>query len=84
MIDSEYPVVHEPEEHRFLLVVDGHKSVVDYHVSGRRVDFNHTFVPDDLRGRGIAETLVRTGLSWAKDEGYDVRASCWYARKFIR
>lgn len=84
MDSGENAIVHQPEEQRFLLIVDGYKSVVDYEVAGRRVDFSHTFVPDALRGRGIAEALVRTGLSWAKNEGYDVHASCWYARKFIQ
>ena len=84
MSEQESAVVHEPEEQRFLLVVDGHKSVADYRLIGNSVDFSHTYVPEELRCRGIAEALVRSGLSWAKAEGYDVRASCWYARKFIR
>ncbi|OUS02297.1 N-acetyltransferase [Gammaproteobacteria bacterium 54_18_T64] len=84
MSEQESAIVHQPEEQRFLLVIDGHKSVADYRLIGNSVDFSHTYVPDALRGRGVAEVLVRTGLSWAKGEGYDVRASCWYARKFIR
>ena len=42
------------------------------------------YVPAEFRGRGLAERLVRHGLQWAKAQGYDIQASCWYVRKFIR
>lgn len=77
-------VRHEPQRQRFVALVDGVESVADYRLSGQRVDFNHTYVPDALRGRGVAEKLVRTALSWARQEGYQIEASCWYVRKFLR
>ena len=43
-----------------------------------------TFVPESLRGQGIAEKLVRTGLAWAREQGYQIEASCWYVRRFLR
>ena len=45
-----------------------------------RVDFNHTYVPDSARGKGIADILVKEGLAWARTEGLDILASCWYVR----
>jgi len=48
------------------------------------VDFKSTFVPAGLRGKGIAEQLVRTGLGWAKEQGYQIEASCWYVEKFLK
>ncbi len=48
------------------------------------VDFKSTFVPAGLRGKGIAEQLVRTGLRWAKEQGYQIEASCWYVEKFLK
>lgn len=76
-------VRHEPERQRFVAIVDGIESVADYRLSGGQIDFNHTFVPDALRGRGVAEKLVRQALSWARQEGYQIEASCWYVRKFL-
>lgn len=76
-------ITHEPERQRFVCVVDGHESVADYRLSGDKVDFNHTFVPDALRGRGIAEKLVREALAWARSEELHIEASCWYVRRFL-
>nr|WP_322619565.1 MULTISPECIES: N-acetyltransferase [Shewanella] len=40
-------------------------------------------MPDNLRGQGFAEKLVRYGLSWAKAANLEVKASCWYVQKFL-
>ena len=77
-------VVHEPHRRRFVAVLDGHESVVDYCLSEQEVDFSHTFVPDALRGRGIAEKLVREALAWARQEDYQIQASCWYVQQFLK
>ncbi len=76
-------VRHQPERQRFVAVVDGHESVVDYRLSGQGIDFNHTFVPDALRGRGVAEKLVRAALAWARAQNLRIEASCWYVRRFL-
>jgi uncharacterized protein len=50
----------------------------------RIIDFNSTYVSPELRGKGVAEKLVRHGIKWAKEQGYELQASCWYAAKFLR
>ena len=85
-------VTHNKEKERFTLLVDGAEATLQYHLSKAStpdgsaglVNFTHTYVPPEFRGKGLAESLVRAGLSWAKDEGYDITASCWYVQKFIR
>ena len=47
------------------------------------IDFTHTYVPFALRGQGLAERLVEVGLAWAKEQGYQIEASCWYVKKFL-
>ena len=81
-------VIHQPEQHRFVIVTQGIESVLTYRLfeqAGRQaIDFNSTYVPPSLRGHGLAEKLVRAGLHWAKGQGYLLNASCWYVAKFIR
>jgi predicted GNAT family acetyltransferase len=84
MTQTQVDVRHEPQKQRFVTVVDGHESIADYRLSGSQIDFNHTFVPDALRGRGIAEKLVREALAWARQEDYQIQASCWYVKKFLK
>ncbi|HFD81633.1 MAG TPA: N-acetyltransferase [Gammaproteobacteria bacterium] len=76
---------HQPDRSRFVSLVDGQEAVLEYHLMPRNgIDFSYTYVPESLRGRGIAEKLVRTGLAWAREQGYEIEASCWYVRRFLR
>lgn len=79
----EYEIQHQLEESRFVLIQDEKECVLDYQLQGNRIDFNHTHVPFRLRGKGLAEILVAAGLKWAKEQGYDIQASCWYVEKFL-
>jgi predicted GNAT family acetyltransferase len=76
-------IQHEPQRQRFVVEMNGLESVLEYRQTGDAIDFTRTFVPEALRGRGIAEKLVRTGIDWARSQGYALQASCWYARRFL-
>lgn len=82
--DKATQVIHQPDLHRFVVVVADHEAALSYHLTDKTVDFSHTFVPPELRGQGIAEKLVRRGLDWAKTEQLNIEASCSYVQKFIR
>lgn len=58
--------------------------MLEYRLNGQHIDFNRTFVPDELRGKGLAERLVRHGLKWAKAQDFEIAASCWYVQKFLK
>ncbi len=75
---------HQPENCCFVSVVEGLEARLEYQFMPRSgIDFTYTFVPEPLRGHGIAEKLVRTGLAWAREQGYAIEASCWYVRRFL-
>lgn len=76
-------VRHNPAARRYEVTVDGHLSVCEYEdAAGRRV-FTHTEVPPELRGRGIAEQLVRAALADAGTAGIKVVPACSYVARFI-
>jgi predicted GNAT family acetyltransferase len=81
---EEIVVRHNLLGHRFETEVDGHMSVADYALEDGRIIFTHTFVPPELRGRGIAEKLVRAALAFAEAEGRRVVAQCSYVEVFLR
>lgn len=81
---SPIQVRHNAAEHRFEVKVDGCLAVADYQIDGERVVFTHTFVPPELRGRGIADKLVRAALEWARAEQWQVVPVCTYVAGFIR
>lgn len=79
-------VIHQAERERFIIQVGEFEALLEYHLLPRQgaVDFHHTFVPPQIRGRGIAEKLVRTGLTWARAQQLRIEASCSYVHKFLR
>lgn len=81
-------VRHLPEQRRFVIDHEGAEAVLQYSLNTQAgktaIDFNSTFVPPAFRGKGLAEKLVREGIKWAKEQNYELHASCWYAAKFIR
>ncbi len=86
---STSPVEHHPQRHCFTVDTDGRESILQYRLLAPEsdnpgVDFTRTYVPGELRGQGIAEALVRQGLTWARAEGMRIQASCWYVQKFLR
>jgi predicted GNAT family acetyltransferase len=77
-------LLHNAAENRFETTVDGFLAVADYRLEGAHVVFTHTFVPGELRGRGIAEKLVREALGWARSENRLVVPACSYVDVFIQ
>jgi uncharacterized protein len=81
-------VEHHPERNCFSLSLNGKEALLEYHLSEREgsgsINFTHTFVPVELRGQGLAEALVRRGIAWAREQNYQIHASCWYAARFLR
>lgn len=71
-------VIHDQKGHRFVITLEGHEAFLTYHPSGKTLDFNHTFVPEIFRGRGLAEKLCQAGFEYAKANGFTVIPSCPY------
>jgi len=62
--------------HRFEKVVDGHAAVATYRLDGNVITFEHTVVPEALRGQGIARELVEFALASVRQRGLKVVPQC--------
>ena len=81
---SEVAVQHTPAKNCFEITIDGFRSVLEYELKDGEIVMTHTFVPTELRGRGIAEKLVRAALDYARSKQHRVVPSCSYVDLFIR
>lgn len=78
-------IQHQPDQQRFVAQLDGHEARITYRYTGdKAVDFNHTYVPDAFRGRGVAEQLVNTAIAWADENSLSIQASCSYVQLRLR
>ena len=76
-------VNHDTDTHRFVISTDQGEAVLEYTADEEHVIFTHTFVPPSLRGKGLAEALVRAGLAWAAETRRVVTATCSYVARFL-
>lgn len=76
-------VIHRPDVGRFELTVDGHTGVADYQTQGDIWVMHHTYVPDQLRGRGVAARLVEAALRAAREAGAKIDPQCSYVARYL-
>ena len=70
--------------HNFELMVDGHRSFIDYQVRGEKIYLIHTEVPEVLQGRGVAEALVEKAFTYIEGKGMKVVPLCAYIQIFLK
>lgn len=81
---EEIEVRHEPENDRFVADLPDGVATLDYsRVDERTLDYERTFVPGELRGRGIGSHLVERALDYASDHGLRVVATCPFVEELI-
>jgi len=84
---SEPPkATHDRARRRFEIPLgnDTAPAFLSYAVEGDIVTFQHTFVPEKLRGRGLAAVLVRVALTEARRARWKIIPACSYVAAFIR
>ena len=71
-------------QNRFYILIDGKESHMDYEIhEPSTVVFYHTYVPEELRGKGLAKEMIREGLNWAMAEHLEIIPACSAVRRFI-
>lgn len=61
-------ITHNTEKQRFERTENGLTAVVEYRQSENEIELTHTFVPPPLEGQGIAASLTRAALEYARAE----------------
>ncbi len=69
---------------RFQATVDGHTAVAIYRLEEGSIRFTHTQVPEELRGRGIANALVVHALADVRARGLQVTPQCPVFAAYMR
>lgn len=80
-------IQHNAQEQRFYAELDGKEVDAELAYSlpqDKVMNFNHTFVDEDLRNMKIAENMATTALGYARENGYRVVATCQYMAAFLK
>jgi predicted GNAT family acetyltransferase len=69
---------------RYYAVIDGHEAHILFAPAGLgTLDFQHTEVPRELRGHGVAEMLVRRALEDVRARGERIVPTCPFVKAFL-
>jgi len=76
-------VLHK--NNRFIKTVDGQECELEYLIQDEGfINFFHTYVPEELRGQGLAMEIIKKGLDFAVAQKYKIIPSCSAVRMFIQ
>ena len=83
-MSEQLSIHHDLAGHQFETTIEGDRAYLAYMDLGKQtLDIYRTFVPNSLRGRGIAAALTETALSYAERMGYTVIPSCSYVERYM-
>ena len=78
-------IKHDQEGQEFVTELEGDQAELAYAMpQDNIIDFQHTFVPEDFRGEGVANQLIEAGLKFAEAQKYQVIASCPAVAAYVR
>ena len=80
----DFEVRRDDARHMYHAEIDGHQARILFAPAGDHVlDLQHTQVPVELRGRGVADALVRQALDDVRGRGERIVATCPYVKAFL-
>lgn len=83
-MSSDVAVQHDIEGRMFYIDDAAGRAYLTYMDLGKQtMDIYRTFVPDELRGKGLAALLAAEALKFAEEHGYKVIPSCSYMARYM-
>ena len=77
-------IKHDIENQRFFTIFEGNEAYLKYIITGEKtINMIKTYVPPELRGKGIAAKVVQAGLLFAQKNNYKVIPTCSYVDTYI-
>ena len=75
---------HEPDARRFTADVGGKTAYITYReLDPQLLELDHTYVPHERRGGGIASQLTVRALEYAREHGFRVVPSCPFVAAYL-
>ncbi|MDC8000754.1 GNAT family N-acetyltransferase [Aequorivita todarodis] len=76
-------VIDNKEMNRFEAEIDGNKAIIEYSVLPGVLSLNHTEVPKELSGQGVASEMTEKVLLQIELLGLKVIPVCPFIKKYI-
>lgn len=77
-------VIHDEKGSRFYLQSEGKESYLRYeHINDSLINLITTYVPPQLRGKGLASKLAKQALEYAKQNNLKIIPQCSFIRTYL-
>jgi len=77
-------IKHDKDNQRFFALVEGREAYLQYlKIDLTTLDYYKTYVPYELRGKGIAGKIVESALNYARENNLKIVPTCSYVETFI-
>jgi uncharacterized protein len=84
MEKKEYSVNNNEKEQRLEIREQNELAYLEYRYHKEDIVLMHTFVPDPLGGKGVASSLARYALEWAREKGKRVIVYCPFVAAYLK
>ncbi len=78
------PVTNNETARRFEAVEADRTAFLDYRRHGSSLVLIHTEVPSEMEGRGVAGSLAKTALEYARNERLRVVPRCSFVSSYLK
>lgn len=75
--------VHQPAAKRFECILENGTAYLTYNKTQDYYELLSVYVPDSLRGQGIAGQLVQAVLEELKSQNIQIKATCSYVVSYL-
>ena len=76
-------VIHDKKGERFVAEVEGYEAFASYSLHDDIMKIYSTYTPVNLRGRGIAGTIVENVFNYARENNLKIEPACSYVQTFL-
>ena len=78
-------VKHDVQNQKFFILIEGKEAYLRYIISDNNsMNMIKTYVPPELRNKGIAAEVVLKGMQYARENNLTVIPSCSYVDTFLK
>lgn len=81
---TDLKIENNGDSSRFEVTVNGKLARLDYRIEPGTIFLLHVEVPAEEEGRGIASSLAKTALDFARDRGLKVVPRCPFVAAYMR
>lgn len=84
LLPKHMKITNNTDHQRFEVEIDGDYAFIEYRWHEGVIYLMHTFVPDSLRGRGLAQQLTQFALDTIRQEKWPLKVYCPFVTKYIQ